>query len=165
MEDMPIATNRQVLLKKRPIGDYVACVGGSLGLQDYAVSTGQNIHKVDPSAAPLECYVGGLGLNGFTAYVGLLCVGRPLPSDTVVVSSAAGATGSIAAQISRWRRRILRQCRRIDSRCSADAPAPFGQGRCLWRDLSIRATGGKRPASFAIGDSARTHGRICGVRV
>jgi NADPH-dependent curcumin reductase len=65
------------------------------------VSTGQNIHKVDPSAAPLECYVGGLGLNGFTAYFGLLRVGRPLPSDTVVVSSAAGATGSIAAQIAR----------------------------------------------------------------
>jgi NADPH-dependent curcumin reductase CurA len=83
------------------VGDYVACVGGALGLQDFAVCTGQGVYRVDPSAAPLECYVGGLGLNGFTAYFGLLSVGRTLPSDTVVVSSAAGATGSVVAQIAK----------------------------------------------------------------
>jgi NADPH-dependent curcumin reductase len=83
------------------LGDYVASAGGSLGLQDYAVSHGDGVYKIDPKAAPLDCYAGGLGLNGFTAYFGLLAVGRPLPHETVLVSSAAGATGSVAAQIAK----------------------------------------------------------------
>jgi len=82
-------------------GDYVSDVAGSIGFQDYGLSDGAGLLKIDPGAAPLHSYAGGLGLNGFTAYFGLLVVGNPKPGETVLVSSAAGATGSVAGQIAR----------------------------------------------------------------
>ena len=83
-------------------GDYVSDVAGNIGFQDYGLSDGAGLLKIDPgAAAPLHSYAGGLGLNGFTAYFGLLEVGNPKPGETVLVSSAAGATGSVAGQIAR----------------------------------------------------------------
>jgi len=89
-------------------GDHVSDVAGNLGLQDYGLSDGTGLLKVDPEAAPLAAYAGGLGLNGFTAYFGLLDVGAPKPGETVLVSSAAGATGAVAGQIAR-----LKGCRTV----------------------------------------------------
>jgi NADPH-dependent curcumin reductase CurA len=67
-------------------------VTGLLGWQDYAVSDGHSItRKVQESDLPLSLSLGILGLNGVTAYLGLLEVGRPRPGETVVVSTAAGA--------------------------------------------------------------------------
>jgi hypothetical protein len=77
-------------------------VMGMLGWQDYAVSDGGNItRKVTESDLPLSLSLGVLGLNGVTAYFGLLDVGVPRAGDTVVVSTAAGAVGSAMGQIAK----------------------------------------------------------------
>ncbi|TCT09292.1 hypothetical protein EDC22_107139 [Tepidamorphus gemmatus] len=80
------------------VGDAVA---GLLGVQRYAVSKGTRVAKVDPAQAPLPRWIGGLGMPGQTAYFGLLEIGRPKPGDTVVVSAASGAVGSLVGQIAR----------------------------------------------------------------
>lgn len=78
-----------------------AFVSGSLGLQDFAVAAPEALQVVDPSRAPLTAYCGGLGMTGQTAYFGMTEIGRPRPGETVLVSSAAGATGSVAGQIAK----------------------------------------------------------------
>jgi NADPH-dependent curcumin reductase len=75
-------------------------VMGMLGWQEYAISDGSTItRKVKESDLPLSLSLGVLGLNGVTAYFGLLDVGQPRPGETVVVSTAAGAVGSAVGQI------------------------------------------------------------------
>jgi NADPH-dependent curcumin reductase len=77
-------------------------VMGLLGWQDYAVSDGGNVtRKIKETDLPLSLSLGILGLNGVTAYFGLLDVGRPRPGDRVVVSTAAGAVGSAVGQIAK----------------------------------------------------------------
>jgi len=77
-------------------------VMGMLGWQDYALSDGASItRKVTETDLPLSLSLGVLGLNGVTAYFGLLDVGQPRPGDTVVVSTAAGAVGSAVGQIAK----------------------------------------------------------------
>ena len=77
-------------------------VMGMLGWQDYAVSDGSNItRKVKETDLPLSLSLGVLGLNGVTAYFGLLDLGLPRPGDTVVVSTAAGSVGSAVGQIAK----------------------------------------------------------------
>ena len=77
-------------------------VMGLLGWQDYAVSDGKSItRKVREADLPLSLSLGILGLNGVTAYFGLLDLGQPRPGDTVVVSTAAGAVGSAVGQIAK----------------------------------------------------------------
>lgn len=77
-------------------------VCGMFGWQEVAISDGRNVwFKHDPAAAPATTALGILGLNGITAYFGLLEVGRPKPGETVVVSTAAGAVGSAVGQIAR----------------------------------------------------------------
>ncbi len=78
------------------IGDHVS---GMFGVQEYAITDGQGVHKVDPKLAPLPKYLGVLGMPGMTAYFGLLDTGQPKLGETVVVSAAAGAVGSIAGQV------------------------------------------------------------------
>jgi NADPH-dependent curcumin reductase CurA len=75
---------------------------GMLGWQDYAVSDGSQItRKVREVDLPLSLSLGILGLNGITAYFGLLDLGQPRPGDTVMVSTAAGAVGSAVGQIAK----------------------------------------------------------------
>ncbi len=76
-------------------------VHGQLGWQDYAVSNGNNLRRLDPSAAPISTALGVLGMPGLTAYFGLFEVGRPKPGDTVVVSAASGAVGAVVGQLAR----------------------------------------------------------------
>jgi NADPH-dependent curcumin reductase CurA len=77
-------------------------VMGMFGWQQYAlVEPGAVSRKVAETDLPLSLSLGILGLNGVTAYFGLLDVGRPRPGDTVVVSTAAGAVGSAVGQIAR----------------------------------------------------------------
>ncbi len=78
------------------VGDYVY---GLLGVQEFALTNGYGLTKVDPSAAPLPVYLSTLGMPGITAYFGLLELGQPKPGETVVVSGAAGAVGTVVGQI------------------------------------------------------------------
>ena len=86
-------------------GDHVV---GMLGVQEYAIGDGTRMHRVDPSLAPLPRYLGALGMPGMTAYFGLLEVGKPVPGNTVVVSAAAGAVGSIVGQVAK-----IKGCRAV----------------------------------------------------
>ncbi len=76
-------------------------VQGLLGVQQYAISNGTGVGKVDLTKAPMERWVGGLGMPGWTAYFGLLEIGQPKAGETVVVSAASGAVGSIVGQIAK----------------------------------------------------------------
>ncbi len=84
-------------------GDAVA---GLFGVQWYAISNGRGVERADTGLAPLEAWIGGLGMPGKTAYFGLLDVGQPKEGETVVVSAASGAVGSVVGQIAR-----LKGCR------------------------------------------------------
>jgi NADPH-dependent curcumin reductase CurA len=84
------------------------CVVGMFGVQEYAIGNGAGMHRVDPAFAPLPAYLGALGMPGMTAYFGLLEIGKPQPGNTVVVSAAAGAVGSVAGQIAK-----IKQCRAV----------------------------------------------------
>src|SRR5579864_702604 len=79
-------------------GDIVLGPGG---WQDYAALPAATLRKLDPAAGPVSTALGVLGMPGMTAYVGLLDIGRPRAGETVVVSAASGAVGSVAGQIAR----------------------------------------------------------------
>jgi NADPH-dependent curcumin reductase len=87
------------------VGDHVS---GQFGMQEYAVSDGQRVMKIDPKAAPLPKYLSALGMVGMTAYFGLLDTGQPKSGETVVVSAAAGAVGSLVGQIAK-----IQNCRAV----------------------------------------------------
>jgi len=91
----------QVIESKNPgfaVGDVVDIY---MGWQEYAVSNGRGVRKLDPNAAPISTALGVLGMTGMTAYFGLLDVCDPKPGETVLVSGAAGAVGSIVGQIAK----------------------------------------------------------------
>jgi NADPH-dependent curcumin reductase CurA len=79
-------------------GDFVV---GMVGVQEHAVAPAKALTKVDTNMAPLETFLGGLGMPGLTAYFGLTEVGELKEGDTVVVSGAAGAVGSVAGQLAK----------------------------------------------------------------
>jgi NADPH-dependent curcumin reductase len=109
----------QVSASRHPgfsVGDHVY---GAFGVQEHALSDGAGVTKVDPSLAPLPTYLGTLGLTGLTAYFALLDVGRPKPGETVVVSGAAGAVGSVAGQIAK-----IQGCRAVG--------IAGGEEKCRW---------------------------------
>lgn len=80
------------------VGDHVS---GHGGVQEYSITDGKGYYKVDPNLAPLQVYTGTIGMPGLTAYFGLLDVGALQEGDTVLVSGAAGAVGSIVGQIAK----------------------------------------------------------------
>jgi NADPH-dependent curcumin reductase CurA len=86
-------------------GDHVL---GITGVQGYWRSDGRGVRKVDPEAAPLPKYLGVLGMPGMTAYFGILEVGAIAEGETVLVSGAAGAVGSLVGQIAK-----LKGCRTV----------------------------------------------------
>lgn len=88
-------------------GDYVL---SNLGWREFFVSDGSDLVKLDPAEAPVQSYLGILGMPGLTAYVGLLDIGKPQNGDTVFVSTAAGAVGSLACQIAK-----IKGCRVVGS--------------------------------------------------
>ena len=82
------------------VGEHVY---SDFGVQEYALSDGRGVIKVDPSLAPLPTYLGTLGMTGMTAYFGLFDVAEMREGETVVVSGAAGAVGSAAGQMAKIR--------------------------------------------------------------
>ena len=110
-----------------PAGAHVVAM---TGVQEYAVSDGKGVQVVSADLAPLPTYLGALGMTGLTAYFGLLEVGKPQPGQTVVVSGAAGATGSVAGQIAK-----LKGCRVVgiaggEDKCRT-VVEEFGFDACL----------------------------------
>jgi hypothetical protein len=100
---MPSGATGQIVASTHP--DYLEgdIVSGMFGWQDYAVSDGGGFVPVRklPPGAPIPTCMSVLGVTGLTAYFGMLRVGDPKPGETVLVSGAAGATGSIATQIAK----------------------------------------------------------------
>ena len=80
------------------VGDHVS---GLFGVQEYALTDGKGVTKIDPRVVPLPKYLNVLGMTGMTAYFGLLDTGQPKPGETVVVSAAAGAVGAVVGQIAK----------------------------------------------------------------
>ena len=72
-----------------------------LGWQLYGCAKGEDVAKVDANRAPLSCYLGVLGMPGMTAYFGLNEIGQPKKGETVVISAASGAVGSVVGQLAR----------------------------------------------------------------
>lgn len=82
--------------EKFEVGDFVS---GMLSWKTKQISTGEGLLKVDATKAPLSAYLGILGMTGLTAYSGLTQIGKPKAGETLVVSGAAGAVGSVVGQI------------------------------------------------------------------
>jgi NADPH:quinone reductase len=76
-------------------------VVGNLGWQDYSIASEKEVRKIEPEIAPVSTALGVLGMPGLTAYFGLLDIGQPKQGETVVVSGAAGAVGTIVGQIAK----------------------------------------------------------------
>ena len=86
-------------------GDF--CTGFT-GIRTHGTLNQRHLRKIDPELAPLNHYMSGLGMPGYTAYFGLLDIGKPQEGETVVVSAASGAVGHIVCQIAK-----LKGCRVI----------------------------------------------------
>jgi len=89
------------------------------GWQEYEVSTGRSLVKLSADIEPPSYALGVLGMPGFTAFVGLLDIGKPQPGETLVVAAATGAVGSVVGQIAK-----IRGCRVVGVAGGAD--------KCAW---------------------------------
>jgi len=95
------ATVAEVIESQHPdyrVGETVVGFGG---WQDFAVSDGRGLRRLDPEAAPVTTALGILGMPGMTAYTGLLNIGQPKTGETVVVAAATGPVGSLVGQIAK----------------------------------------------------------------
>jgi NADPH-dependent curcumin reductase CurA len=98
----------EVIESKNPkfaVGDKVV---GMFGWQQYGLSSGAGLNKIDASRVPMSAFLGVLGMPGVTAWIGLLDICQPKAGETVVVSSASGAVGSVVGQIAK-----IKGCRAV----------------------------------------------------
>src|SRR5438445_5660982 len=104
-EPMVGGTVNEVVASKHPDFKPGDVVLGYAGWQDYAVSDGTGLRKLDERRAPVSTALGVLGMPGMTAYTGLPTIGQPKPGETLAVAAAAGAVGSTGGQIAKRRGR------------------------------------------------------------
>jgi NADPH-dependent curcumin reductase CurA len=100
-EVMVGGTVAEVTESKNPayrVGDMVV---GMAGWQQYEVTDGKMLRKVDTGVIPASAYLGAVGMPGVTAWYGLTQIGKPRPGETVVVSAASGAVGSVVGQLAK----------------------------------------------------------------
>jgi NADPH-dependent curcumin reductase len=126
---------------KLAVGDYVS---GWLGVQEYIVCEENAVFKVDTTEIALPKYLGALGMPGMTAYFGLLDVGEPKEGETVVVSGAAGAVGSVVGQIAK-----LKDCRVVG--------IAGGSEKCRWLVEELGFDAAIDYKGEDVGDALRTH--------
>ncbi len=98
----------EVVESRNPKFSVGEIVTGYWGWQEFAVSDGKGLRALDPNLAPPSTALGVLGMTGMTAYFGFLEICQPNPGETVVVSGAAGAVGSIVGQIAK-----IKGCRAV----------------------------------------------------
>jgi NADPH-dependent curcumin reductase CurA len=94
-------TVSQVVQSNHPdyaVGDIVLA---RTGWATHAASDGKDLRKLDPALAPITTGLGVLGMPGFTAYAGLLLIGKPKPGETVVVAAASGPVGALVGQLAK----------------------------------------------------------------
>ncbi|MEO8957445.1 MAG: NADP-dependent oxidoreductase [Rudaea sp.] len=101
-------TVSRVLVSNHPGFNEGDLVLGFSGWQDHALSDGTGLSKLDPKMKTASLALGVLGMPGFTAYMGLLEIGKPKAGETVVVAAASGAVGSVVGQIAK-----LKGCRSV----------------------------------------------------
>ena len=123
-------------------------VRGMYGWQQYGCSDGAGVQKIDASRVPMSAFLGVLGMPGVTAWVGLLDICAPKAGETVVVSAASGAVGSVVGQLAK-----LKGCRAVGiaggkAKCDYvigelgfDACVDYKAGR-LREDLKAAVPGG-----------------------
>ncbi|MEQ8349711.1 MAG: NADP-dependent oxidoreductase [Sneathiellaceae bacterium] len=115
-------------------GDYV--VGPSGGWREVHLTDGRGFRKVDPAIAPLQTFLGTLGMPGLTAYVGLTRIGEAKAGETVFVTAASGAVGTVACQIAR-----NRGCRVVGSAGSDEKTAWLLEEARIDAAINYRKTG------------------------
>ena len=123
-------------------GDHIT---GMVGIQRYAVMNAKGLTKLADDGLPLTSHLNALGIPGLTAYFGLLEIGRPAEGETVVVSAAAGAVGSLAGQIAR-----IKGCRAVGIAGGAE--------KC---ELLTDRYGFDAAIDYKAQDTARTLRQIC----
>lgn len=127
-------------------GDHVA---GMLQWKEFQVSKGTGLNKVDKNLAPLSAYLGVLGLTGLTAYLALDKIGNLKAGETLVVSGAAGAVGSVVGQIAKLKGCMVvgtagsdEKCRHIEDKFDFDKAINYNTTQDLKKALSDICTDG-----------------------
>ncbi len=136
-EVMVGGTVGEVVASRSPafaVGDRVV---GSGGWQEIAVADGSTLRKIDTTRVPASVHLGCVGMPGVTAWYGLGRIGRPKPGETVVVSAAAGAVGSVVGQLAK-----MLGCRAVGIAGGA------AKGEHVVRELGFDACVDHRSASF-----------------
>jgi len=125
MEGRAVCTVARSNAPQYRVGDIVLA---ATGWQEYALSDGQGVQKIDPALGPISYALGVLGMPGLTAYTGLLNIGKPQPGETLVVAAASGAVGLLVGQIARIKGcRVVgiaggeRKCRFVQEELGFDA--------------------------------------------
>ncbi|PWB40651.1 MAG: NADP-dependent oxidoreductase [Rhodocyclales bacterium] len=141
-------TAGEVVASKHPkfaVGDKVV---GMLGWQLYGVSDGTQLMKVDDRHIPLSAYLGTVGMPGVTAWYGLMDICQPKPGETVVVTAASGAVGSVVGQLAKMKgcRAIgiaggAEKCRYVVDELGFDACVDYKAGN-LWKDIKAATPDG-----------------------
>ncbi|AKD04539.1 NADP-dependent oxidoreductase [Pontibacter korlensis] len=116
-------------------------VQGALPWQQFSVHAGEGLIPIDPNLAPLSYHLGILGMPGLTAYFGLLYIGDPKPGETVVVSGAAGAVGTVVGQIAK-----LKGCRVVGVAGSEDKIAYLKDELGFDEAINYKTTGSIKEA-------------------
>src|SRR6476620_12635323 len=91
----------EVVRSRHPSFSRGELVQGRIGWRTHAAVAARDLQRVETGLNPPETSLGVLGMPGFTAYAGLNAIGQPKPGETVVVSSAAGAVGSVVGQLAK----------------------------------------------------------------
>ena len=132
---MRAGTVSEVVESKHPKYEAGDILVGNAGVQEYIATDAKGYHAVDAKTAPLPLFLGTLGMPGFTAYFGLLRIGEPKAGETVLVSGAAGAVGSVVGQIAKIKGcRVVgiaggeKKCKYITEELGFDAAIDYKKG-------------------------------------